>query len=94
MKDVWSAAPAAIQSAGKPMAMKHIMKVQAGPFDKLKSGKKVIESRLYDEKRRRVNLGDTIEFQKEPDQQDVCEMKFSRSILLNRRKNVLFLEFD
>ena len=55
--------------------MRHIMKVQPEPFNKLQSGKKVIESRLYDEKRRQVDLGDTIEFQKEPDQKETCMME-------------------
>ncbi len=38
------------------------MKLSAEPFAKIASGKKVIESRLYDEKRQQIALGDEIEF--------------------------------
>lgn len=40
----------------------HKMKLSAGPFEKIASGKKIIESRLYDEKRQIINTGDQIEF--------------------------------
>ena len=40
----------------------HTMKLAAGPFGKIKSGKKIIESRLYDEKRQTIAVGDLIEF--------------------------------
>lgn len=43
------------------------MKLQPGPFDRIAEGSKIIESRLYDEKRRQVELGDTIIFLKNPD---------------------------
>ena len=48
--------------------MVHIMKLQASSFDKIKEGKKTIEVRLYDEKRREIKVGDIIEFKKEPEQ--------------------------
>jgi ASC-1-like (ASCH) protein len=38
------------------------MKLAITPFEKIASGNKIIESRLYDEKRRQINLGDQIEF--------------------------------
>lgn len=38
------------------------MKLATASFEKIDGGKKVIESRLYDEKRRQINLGDQIEF--------------------------------
>ena len=34
----------------------------AGPFASIRNGRKVIESRLYDEKRRAIGLGDEIVF--------------------------------
>ncbi|MDD4358414.1 MAG: ASCH domain-containing protein [Candidatus Pacebacteria bacterium] len=40
----------------------HKMKLSAIPFEKIVSGKKIIESRLYDEKRRQISLGDKINF--------------------------------
>ena len=43
------------------------MKLNIEPFNKVKSGQKIIESRLFDEKRQQINLGDTIQFQLQPD---------------------------
>jgi 23S rRNA (uracil1939-C5)-methyltransferase len=40
----------------------HEMKLHASPFEKIKSGKKTIELRLYDEKRQRIKEGDRITF--------------------------------
>ena len=40
----------------------HQMKLMAKPFKQIAEGEKIIESRLYDEKRQRVNIGDQIEF--------------------------------
>jgi len=42
--------------------MLHNMKLGNEPFIKIKNGEKVIESRLFDEKRRVINIGDEIEF--------------------------------
>ena len=42
--------------------MKHGMNLQSKYFDYIKNGTKRIELRLFDEKRRRINIGDTIEF--------------------------------
>ena len=42
--------------------MTHRMKLQSEPFLMIKSGKKTIELRLYDEKRRAVSVGDEIVF--------------------------------
>jgi ASC-1-like (ASCH) protein len=47
--------------------MEHQMKLYESPFDRIKSGKKRIEIRLFDEKRQGVNLGDIIHFSKLPD---------------------------
>lgn len=43
------------------------MKLQPEPFEAIRSGKKIIESRLYDEKRKLIKIGDVIEFKKNPD---------------------------
>lgn len=40
----------------------HHMKLARIPFDMIASGKKTCEARLYDEKRRTVDLGDIIVF--------------------------------
>lgn len=46
--------------------MNHEMKLKESPFERIKNGTKTIEFRLYDEKRKKVNIGDTIEFSKLP----------------------------
>ncbi len=43
------------------------MKLHPEPFEKLKAGKKKIESRLWDEKRQHIRVGDEIDFFKLPD---------------------------
>ena len=42
--------------------MIHYMKLHASPFEKIKSGEKTIELRLYDEKRQQIQVGDKIVF--------------------------------
>ena len=42
--------------------MKHEMKLNDSPFNKIKNGTKTMELRLYDEKRRRLREKDYIEF--------------------------------
>ena len=50
--------------------MIHQMKLNDDPFERIKNGTKTIEFRLYDEKRRKVKIGDKIEFSKLPDLQE------------------------
>jgi ASC-1-like (ASCH) protein len=38
------------------------MRLSNVPFNKIIQGKKIIESRLFDKKRKKINLGDKIEF--------------------------------
>ena len=42
--------------------MTHQMQLQPEPFDMIKSDEKTIELRLYDEKRRKIRIGDEIVF--------------------------------
>lgn len=55
----------------------HKMKLSANPFEKIASGKKIIESRLYDEKRQLINIGDHIEFSRndKPDEKVITIVK-------------------
>ena len=46
----------------RTVATCHNMKLHTVPFEKIKSGSKTIELRLYDEKRQMINPGDTIVF--------------------------------
>ena len=42
--------------------MKHVMKLHSTPFEMIQSGRKTIELRLHDEKRRLISIGDEIKF--------------------------------
>lgn len=42
--------------------MTHFMSLKPSPFNKIASGEKTFELRLYDEKRRLIGIGDRIEF--------------------------------
>jgi ASC-1-like (ASCH) protein len=42
--------------------MQHQMKLATEPYNNIASGKKVIESRLYDEKRQQISIGDQVVF--------------------------------
>ena len=50
--------------------MIHKMKLNESPFERIKNGTKTIEFRLYDEKRKKVKIGNKIEFSKLPDLQE------------------------
>ena len=47
--------------------MNHNMNLNDRPFEMIKSGAKTIELRLYDEKRRKIKVGDTICFKSKTD---------------------------
>ncbi len=47
--------------------MKYKMKLLEKPFNQILEGSKEIEFRLYDDKRKEIKVGDTIEFSKLPD---------------------------
>jgi len=55
--------------------MQHTMKLQSSPFNRIKEGKKNIEVRLYDEKRREIKIGDVIEFKLEPEQVETVKVE-------------------
>ena len=42
--------------------MKHYMHLNPEPFEKIASGRKTIELRLYDEKRQQIKVGDILVF--------------------------------
>ena len=46
------------------MYMVYEMKLREEPFEKIVSGRKTVELRLFDEKRRRLDIGDKIVFEK------------------------------
>lgn len=55
--------------------MLHKMKLQEDPFERIKSGTKTVEFRLYDEKRQTIQIGDEIEFSKLPELQEKLLVK-------------------
>lgn len=55
--------------------MKHEMKLKEIYFNKIKSGDKIYEIRLNDEKRKLIKEGDIIIFKKEPDLIDYVEVE-------------------
>lgn len=73
--------------------MNHSMRLFTEPFKNIKSGRKTIEIRLFDEKRQQVQIGDTITFTKLPDKDDVITVEV---IGLSRFSNFrdFFTAFD
>lgn len=55
----------------------HELRLQPGPFTKIKAGSKTIEMRLWDEKRRLIKVGDEIVFStvSEPKETLVCKVE-------------------
>ena len=53
----------------------HIMNLNPSPFEMIKSGKKTIELRLYDEKRQAIEVGDTITFVNTENEADTLHVK-------------------
>lgn len=53
----------------------HIMKLHPQPFAKIRDGSKTIELRLYDEKRKRISIGDTIRFVNTADASDAVVVR-------------------
>ena len=63
----------------------HQMKLAAETFEKISNGTKIIESRLYDEKRRKINVGDKIEF--------TCADDTSKKILADVKALYRYISF-
>jgi len=72
--------------------MIHQMKLKNDPFERIKSGKKIIEIRLYDEKRRKIKENDYIEFTN-LETGEVIKVKVIKLHLFNTFKD-LFDNFD
>lgn len=51
------------------------MKLNTEPFERIKSGRKKLELRLFDEKRQRLDIGDIIIFSRLPDMEDKLAVK-------------------
>jgi len=55
--------------------MEYSMKLLESPYEIIASGKKIIEIRLFDEKRQKLHVGDIIEFSKLPDLKDKVKVE-------------------
>jgi ASC-1-like (ASCH) protein len=53
----------------------HKLKLATEPFEAISSGKKTIESRLFDEKRQAIQLGDTIIFTNQENPSQTLKVK-------------------
>lgn len=73
--------------------MEHILKLQPKYFDYINNGTKRIELRLYDEKRKKINIGDIIIFQKEPELEITMKVKVVGLLRYNTFEE-LFKDFD
>lgn len=68
------------------------MRLAREPFEKIASGQKVIESRLFDEKRQVINIGDEIEFSQNDDPAKTIKTAVQALYRYGSFKN-LFLDF-
>ncbi|MDN5709882.1 MAG: ASCH domain-containing protein [Planococcus sp. (in: firmicutes)] len=58
--------------------MEHKMKLYEEPFRAIQSGKKTVEVRLHDPKRRKLKENDTIEFTKLPGEDEKLTVKITK----------------
>lgn len=70
----------------------HQMKLAKEPFDKIANGQKVIESRLFDEKRQTINIGDEIDFFQNDDSTKTVKTKV-KALYRYDSFNCLFADF-
>ena len=75
------------------MATVHIMGLQSEPFEKIQGRKKTIELRLFDKKRKAIQIGDIIEFQKQPEEQETIRVEVV-ALLRYRTFSELFDDFS
>lgn len=73
--------------------MQHQMKLSSDPFNQIASGAKVIESRLYDEKRQQIALGDEIEFSENNNPEHVIRTRV-KGLLRYSSFEDLFADYD
>lgn len=73
--------------------MEHILKLQPQFFNYIKDGTKRIELRLFDEKRQKINIGDTIIFKKEPNLEEIMKVRVN-GILRYKSFEELFQDFS
>jgi len=75
------------------LVIEHKMSLFAEPFERIKSGRKTIEVRLYDGKRQEVGIGDSIVFERLPDRNESITTEVVGLSRFDSFRN-LFLAFD
>ena len=73
--------------------MEHIMKLQPKYYNYILNGTKRIEIRLFDEKRKKIKIGDTIIFLKEPKLNESFSTKVVELLKYNTFEE-MFKNFD
>lgn len=68
--------------------MTHTIKVQPYYYDKIKSGEKIYEVRLFDEKRQLMHTGDTLIIKKEPLLNEEITCKITKLLRFNSFKEM------
>ncbi|PYZ94785.1 hypothetical protein CR194_04450 [Salipaludibacillus keqinensis] len=78
--------------------MIHHMGLYGEYFDSIKEGKKKVEIRLNDEKRRKIDVGDFIEFIKVPQQDETIQVQVTNLKIYETfqamYEDISFLDFD
>lgn len=68
--------------------MEHTMKLRDIYFEKIKNNEKIYEIRLNDEKRKKIKIGDKINFFKEPNLTEKIETQVCDLIIFNSFDNM------
>jgi ASC-1-like (ASCH) protein len=80
------------------MKMVHQMGLFGEYFDSIKKGKKMVEVRLNDDKRRKIKIGDTIEFIKVPEKNETLSVQVAELRVYDTFKemyeDIPFKDFD
>ena len=74
--------------------MIHKMKINDNAFLRMNNGTKVREYRINDDKRRKVQIGDIIEFHKMSNQEDIIDMKVKDITIYKTIKDAIKEYFD
>lgn len=76
----------------------HQMGLYGEYFEAIKKGKKKVEVRLNDEKRRKIKIGDTIKFIKVPEQDETLQVQVTElrtyNTFIEMYESIPFEDFD
>ncbi|MGV8086865.1 MAG: ASCH domain-containing protein [Candidatus Woesearchaeota archaeon] len=67
----------------------HEMHLNSENFDAILTGSKIVETRLYDEKRKKINVGDKILFYKVPDSSNTLSVRVVKLSKFNTLKEMI-----